>query len=318
MRYCSNCGHELGVGRYCTNCGEPVTADSPTDTAERPALPADSPPPPPPPPAGAVPPPPPRYPLYADEVDGPVTPVPGLDEPTAYPVSPAGSRAQHRRRSWWPWALGAAVLVLVAAVGVALLTGGDDERDGSTAPSKHDSGGSTKHHGDPSDSASTDLPAGDLTADSTITVPKNAPPGQDADGKPTTYVGANMLDGDPATCWRIAGDGTGTEITVTLPSETRLSSVGLVNGYAKTVDKPGGGTIDWYHGNRRIEAVDWEFDDGTTVHQDLGDTTDLQSIDVDVTTTTVTLRLATVSAPGKGPASRNYTAISDLSVVAAD
>ena len=81
--------------------------------------------------------------------------------------------------------------------------------------------------------------------------------------------------------------------------------------------RPRGGSVDWYHGNRRIDSVEWVFDDGSTVSQDLGDTTDVQSVDVDVTTTTITLRLVAVSEPGTGPASRDYTAISDLSLISA-
>ena len=67
MRYCTNCGHQLGVGRYCTNCGArvPVPAgDAPATPSDYPTavrigpmppipdadLPAAAPPPPPPPP----------------------------------------------------------------------------------------------------------------------------------------------------------------------------------------------------------------------------------------------------------------------------
>ncbi len=57
-------------------------------------------------------------------------------------------------------------------------------------------------------------------------------------------------------------------------------------------------------------------DDGTTVAQDLDDTTAVQSVDVDVTTATVVLRLVEVSPPGTGPASRDYTAVSEISLVA--
>ena len=111
------------------------------------------------------------------------------------------------------------------------------------------------------------------------------------------------------------GDGTGDEIVVTLPAETRLRSVGIINGYAKSAQDAQGRELDWYHGNRRVLSVEWVFDDGSTVVQDLDDTTELQSVDVDATTTTITVRLLEVSAPGKGPASRDYTAISDLSFV---
>ena len=41
-----------------------------------------------------------------------------------------------------------------------------------------------------------------------------------------------------------------------------VSRVGLVNGYAKQV-----AGVDWYPNNRRILAVTWGFDDGTTVEQ---------------------------------------------------
>ena len=113
------------------------------------------------------------------------------------------------------------------------------------------------------------------------------------------------------------GDGSGAEIVLTLPAETQLRSVGLINGYAKTARDARGRELDWYHGNRRIERVEWVFDDGTTIDQDLQDSTDLQSVDVDVTTTTIRLRLVTVSSPGTGRAARDYTAISDVSVVGA-
>ena len=171
----------------------------------------------------------------------------------------------------------------------------------------------------PSKSADTSAPSepGDVTSTATVAVPDTAPPGQDTEGKPVTYDGDNMLDGVPETTWRMAGDGTGQEITITLPQETTLSSVGLINGYAKNAVGPKGGAVDWYHGNRRIDSVEWVFDDGSTVSQDLGDTTDVQSVDVDVTTTTITLRLVAVSEPGTGPASRDYTAISDLSLISA-
>ena len=46
-----------------------------------------------------------------------------------------------------------------------------------------------------------------------------------------------MLDGNPATAWRTAGDATGQSITITLPAPSVVSRVGLVNGYAKQVGR---------------------------------------------------------------------------------
>lgn len=314
MGYCTSCGHPLGVGRFCTNCGHPVgapTADR-TDTAERPAVPVapppapppPSPPPSPPPPAqaGQVPPSPPRFPLFADEA--PVAPTAPTGPPPPAPPPPQ----RHRRPRRWPWlALAAAVLILVAGVlaGVAALTGDDDA---TSAGGRQGSGRSTDGPGP--------APTGSLASRSTVEVPATAPPNQDTAGRRTTYDGANLVDGVPETCWRMPGDGTGEELTVTLPGRTHLRSVGLINGYAKIARDAQGRELDWYHGNRRVLSVEWVFDDGTTVPQDLDDTTAVQSVDVDVTTTTVVLRLVSVSPPGSGPAARDYTAISDLTLVA--
>ena len=301
MGYCTSCGHPLDVGRYCTNCGHPVAPVDGTGTAERPAVPAAAAPhapPPPPAQAGQVPPPPPRYPLFADEVGLP--PAPAGRPPSA---PPGVTQASQRRRLWWPWLLLATVLVLVLVVVAVVLVRGGGKDDPTGSPRQ-------------ASPATSGAPAtGDLARRSTVEVPATAPPNQDTSGRRTTYVGANLLDGVPETCWRMPGDGTGEQVTVTLPRAAHLRSVGLINGYAKTATE-GGRELDWYHGNRRILAVEWVFDDGTTVPQQLDDTTGVQSVDVDVTTRTVVLRLVEVSPPGKGPASRDYTAISDLSLVA--
>jgi hypothetical protein len=297
MTDCAKCGQRLGVGRYCTNCGHPVgdvgeVLDNPdhdwrTDTAERPRTPTAAPPTPPP---AWTPPPAPRFPLYADEVDDPDHEVTATD---------------HRRpRSMTGWVAAAVVLVLVILLGVWLLTSGDDKPPGAKRPTT--SASATDGTDGPSPPAT-----GGLTAESQVTVPETADSGQDVDGDPVTYDGANLLDGVPETCWRMPGDGSGEELVITLPRETRLRSVGMINGYAKK-----GGAVDWYHGNRRIDRVEWVFDDGTTVPQTLGETEAVQSVDVDVTTTTITLRLVAVSAPGEGSSRRDFTAISDLLLVA--
>ncbi len=119
-----------------------------------------------------------------------------------------------------------------------------------------------------------------------------------------------MIDGIPATCWRMPGSGAGEEIVLRLAEPTEVAQVGLINGYAKS-----SGDLDWYRGNRRVLAVEWVFDDGTTVAQSLAQTRALQTVAVEpVRTSTIRLRLVEVSAPGKGRAARNYTALSDVSV----
>lgn len=317
MEFCTRCGHELDVGRFCTNCGHPIESRNPAspdewhdDTAERPILPMPPSPPPvgPPPiqpgPTGA------RYPLYADQVSP--------DEP------PPPTPHRRPRPAWFVWALVTGlVLVLVATIGIFLLLSGDDPGDeratdtktadtsGTSAEPTKSTSPSPSQSPPPSSSSPASGEPEDVAALATVSVPATAPPNEDTSGNQVRYEGRNMLDGVPATCWRMPGDGTGAEITITLAEPTVISRVGLINGYAKTA-----GRLDWYSGNRRILAVEWVFDDGSTVDQDLTETRSLQSVDVEpVTTSTITLRLLEVSRPGHGPAARNYTPISDVELV---
>ncbi|MCY7396739.1 MAG: discoidin domain-containing protein, partial [Nocardioides sp.] len=183
---------------------------------------------------------------------------------------------------------------------------GGDGGDGETA---------TDPVGAPSSSAASGAGARDLTATATAKTPGNAPAATEVGGGRATFVAANLLDADPATAWRVAGDATGEEIVLTLPQETTITRVGLVNGYAKIAKNAAGEKFDWYHGNRTVTKAAWLFDDRTQVEQVLERDRALQSIDIDdVTTTTITLRLLQVTAPGTGRASRDFTALSDVSL----
>jgi hypothetical protein len=142
--------------------------------------------------------------------------------------------------------------------------------------------------------------------------PRHAPAGVDFAGRPVSYVAANMVDGLNDTCWRTPGDATGTVLTFHLDQPTKITRVGLVNGYAK-IAYDGKRSYDWYRGNRRVLAVQWLFDDGSSVTQRLGFNRAMQQIAVKpVTTRVVRLRITAVSAPGKGRAARNDTAISEV------
>ncbi len=131
----------------------------------------------------------------------------------------------------------AVVMLLVAVGGVwLLLSPGDDDsasdprrrrpparrstrtraRRPSTSP---ETSASEETSPDPT-SAATGDPV-DMAAGATATAPRTAPPNVDAFGNRTTYVAANMLDGRPSTCWRMAGDGTGAELRFTLAGRRR-------------------------------------------------------------------------------------------------
>jgi len=342
-RFCTNCGAPVDSSAPDgTPVSTPVTGgDWRTDTAERrprattPAGPAvsagnaD----PRTPPSAVAPPPPPRYPLYADEVEGwtpygPLVasraerrPQPTAATPVAAPppAETAGAgwdqgHGEHyeeyegyegyydeERRSPWLWILVTAVVLGLLAAGWWFFV----RDDGSTARDTARPG------------AEQTADAGtDVAARATVEAPETAPPNQDVNGDQVAYDASNMLDGVPETAWRVAGDASGMELTFTLREPTVLHRVGLLNGYAKTSTDDKGRTYDWYLGNRRVKAVVWVFDDGTKLRQQLREDREVQMTDIDsVETSKVVLRLVRVTRPGTGTASRDFTAISEVSLV---
>lgn len=319
MAQCARCQHELGVGRFCTNCGLPIGAgpDERTDTAERPAVSEKAIGRPGTPPPAYAPPAPPRYPLFADEVGSAPETVIATAWEVAHPAPP-GRRIRRRRRGPWPLVATIVVLVVVAGVGAVLLgsgNGDDHAADpGASSPPDHDTSTSPSSAAPktppPTSPAVPGEPA-EVARDATATVPDTAAPSRDVNGNAVRYQAFNMLDGVSDTAWRTPGSAAGQEIVVRLAATTELTTVGLVNGYAK--QEPG---YDGYAANRRITRVEWVFDDGTVVPQTLDQVTGLQTIDVgQVRTDTVHLRIVEVTSPGKGRSGRDYTAISELSLL---
>ena len=305
MDNCPRCGEALGpaAGRYCINCGQRVDGSAPpaeyadwrTDTSERSALPTsdDRPP-----------------------------------EPTPFVLPPVDPERAHRAggpAQGLSIVLIASlvVLLLLALLGAWLFFGGSGDSPTPVAQesprSKPSVVPSTPVKPKPSKTPTSPPPAkgepADLTRQVDATAPKTAAPSTDSFGNRVTYGAGQMLDGVPETCWRMPGDGTGSTLVFTLPREAEITELGVINGYAKTAHDSRG-PLDWYHGNRRILRVVWTFEDGTEISQDLADTTSMQTIEVDhVRTGTVKMTLDEVSPPGTGRAARNYTAISDVSLL---
>jgi hypothetical protein len=126
------------------------------------------------------------------------------------------------------------------------------------------------------------------------------------------YKAANMLDGDPASAWRVSGDGTGTELTFSFEEPHVITAVGLINGHAK---KDACSKIDRYPQERRITQVTWEFDGKHALKQKLADQRPtIQRIAVDsVVASTVTLKIDAVTAPGE--ARLDYSPVSEVSLL---
>lgn len=86
----------------------------------------------------------------------------------------------------------------------------------------------------------------------------------DAGGTFFTYGPEKTIDNLPDTAWRCDGDGVGQRLEISFQNKVTLTSIGMIPGYAKT--DPHDGT-DRYAQNRRISAVNYTFDDGSTVTQ---------------------------------------------------
>lgn len=334
MDTCAKCGAGLGVGRFCLNCGHRIGAPvPPPPAAVPPAVPSPAPAPSPGPaadPAGL-----PAATRTGRPTDSGRVPRRGAapvdDDPDdleqeperATPWLPGEIEGDDPppRLHWGAWVLGAMALVCAALLALSLLGGDTTATDdpGAARPAGETTDGVTDEPTDePTDEAPDDAtsepagepsgPVADVARDATVSVPTTAPPTTDLDGELVSYDAERMVDGDPATAWRMPGDGTGATITLTLAQPAVLDRVGLVNGYAKRI-----GGVDWYPHNRRILEVRWTFEDGTSVEQTLVERPRVQRLEIEpVTTSTVTLTVLAVTPPGPGGLGRDYTPISTV------
>ncbi len=339
---CVRCGAELGVGRFCLNCGHPIGAPAPAvpRTATTPTMvrpPADQPAPeahePEPtvreaPPAAVpvqaadptpLPPGPAEPPVAEPDWDPETDLLPYHEVDELEPEAPLSGKA------WLFWVLGAVALVALVVVLLQVFDSDpvvDTATEQGAGQASASPGDDPAPADDPSADGSTDgsgtseAPQGvgkrlDLAGSATFAAPDTAPPTQDFDGNLVAYEASQMGDGDSATTWRTAGDASGQSITITLAEPGVIDRVGLVNGYAKKV-----AGVDWYPNNRRILSATWAFDDGSTVDQTFSERPAMQRLKVPpVQTSTVTLTITSVTPPGPGPLGRDYTAISEVTLI---
>lgn len=138
-----------------------------------------------------------------------------------------------------------------------------------------------------------------------------APSGTD-DGATVRYDAANAVDGDPATAWR-CDDTTTPAISFTVPRDTQIAEVALVNGYVKST-----GGVDQYPLNLRVLTARWTLPDGTVVEQQLVDgERDLQHLRIPVTSGgTITLQIVKSNSSGTNAVGRGSIVISEVAFFA--
>jgi hypothetical protein len=132
--------------------------------------------------------------------------------------------------------------------------------------------------------------------------------GVDAAGNQVAYAPSNVYDGDATTAWRCDGSGVGQKLTLSLPQNTNLGSVGLIPGYAKTDPTSG---ANRYAENNRVTKVRWSFSDGSSVVQRFnGSATDRRMQKMRIPKTTTNRVVITILDSTPGP--RDTVAISEV------
>ena len=179
------------------------------------------------------------------------------------PVVTAPPPSDHRTRSVVIAVSAAAVLVALVVGGVIWLrwqgggaTATQEAAATASASKKLDQGSSTTR-------TSTGSTERAVRPDSALAQCVSQP-SKDAGGNPTSYEPSQVLDGHPDTAWRCDGDGVGQVLEIRFAQPHDIDLVGLIPGFAKT--DPYDGT-DRYAQDRRIAAVQYTFDDGSTAVQ---------------------------------------------------
>lgn len=131
-------------------------------------------------------------------------------------------------------------------------------------------------------------------------------------GELMSYRAQNLLDGDPDTGWGAGrGDGTAQSVDVTFDGPRHIRRISISPGYLRVGPRRDLGCTDVsaFRYNRIITGVRYDFDDGTSVVQQLDADPTMQSINVDVVSTSARVTiLGTVLPPGAD----TDTIISDL------
>jgi hypothetical protein len=291
MNFCTTCGTRLVAGlRFCTSCGAPLSA-----TSEEPDA------------AGTT--------LWAtDDAD------PGVAVQSRQQGVPASVVV----------VITAAVLAGLAVFVVHTLSADSADTTKTTARGKTSSGSSTpsaETSQSPPPTAAAEhvvgsaepgVPPGehDVAAGSEISAPPSSRGHVDTKGRPATYPPKGMLDADPASAWRMDGDGSGQTITVSFARLVTVTGLALDPGFDKV-----GKNEDRWPENRRISAATFTTDDGSAFTVSFATAADLPVRDrlqyflLPAPVKTRTLRVHIDATEPMSPGTNDTTAISRLAVL---
>jgi hypothetical protein len=283
--YCAKCGEKVAVGKsFCGSCGTPapVPDDQPTAPTQ------------------------PVAPTQLTAPPQPVAQVPAAAPPVSWDIP------EPPRKHGKLVALAIVLLMLIVAVAVVvvLLLTKDDKAAGTTtsvAPATTVAGtadtsgpGTTTAPGGVVHLVDLTLRAADIEANSVLS----------AQGS-TTYVEANLIDGNPGTCWAEGAPGYGlTEfIHFTWASPVTISQVRIIPGYDKIADG-----WDRWTSNGRVRSFDLVFSDGSVESFAVTDTRALQTLVFGAPHTVTSVRFIITGAheASPGPHRAEDTSVSEL------
>lgn len=223
------------------------------------------------------------------------------DLPSSEPhVSPAwGGR-------WLPGAVVASLVFLIAAVGFLWWVLGSSPPGRSDGPARADA---AQPDTLPAPATTIDdqqasttvlrqagplIPAAVSVSDTREITPRLA-----CGGGSIAYLGDQLVDGTDLGWGASSTDGAGQYADFSFGTPVHLSTVGITPGYLREARRPSNGCepISSFGLNRFIDAVEWSFDDGTSVVQRFDQRPEMQLIPVDVTTSAVRMTILETTRP---------------------
>lgn len=214
--------------------------------------------------------------------------------PAAGPVVATQAAGRRRAATIAGGTVAAGLLVLA---GIIVLGGGREATSGSTTVQPSNAAPrSTAATGATTTPSSTTAPAPTpLRGTSAVASNERAPVnGLRCTGQYLAYTAEQLVDGDPQTGWGASStDGSGQYITITFSGPRHLTSVGLTPGYLRRAphSRAGCAEVVAFDYNRFVTAVEYQFDDGSTVDQTFARTPTMQTMPVDVSTQSVRITI---------------------------